>query len=156
MDNRYFLIALLFLLIPGAVQAQSNQYKLEFAPDIWYNSVDGVRVGARVLGDVEGTYLDGPHRLDAGAWLGTSFPDQPFSYYVSFTEPIPGLSDFGEEFNVQLKSSIRTGYSRHGVSLNKRFQKGFDELRHQEISIGVSQEKAIDNEYRLNPFQETD
>ncbi|MEQ8525585.1 hypothetical protein [Gracilimonas sp.] len=156
MDNRYFLVVLLFLLIPGAVHAQSDKYKLEFAPDLWYNSVDGIRVGVRVLGDMEGTFLDGPHRLDAGAWLGTSFPDQPVSYYVSFTEPIPGLSDFGEEFNVQLKSSIRTGYSRHGISLNKRFQKGFDELRHQEISIEVSQEKAIGNEYRLNPFRETD
>jgi hypothetical protein len=136
--------------------AQDEKYKLEFAPDLWYNSVDGIRVGARVLGDVEGTFLDGPHRLDAGVWLGTSFPEMPVSYFVSFTEPIPALSVFGEEFNIRLLSSIRTGYSQHGISLNKRFQKGFDELRYQEISIGLSQEKAINNEYRLIPFAETD
>lgn len=156
MDNRYFLIAFLFLLIPGLSAAQEGKYKLEFAPDLWYNSVDGVRVGARVLGDVEGTFLDGPHRLDAGVWLGTSFPEMPVSYYTSFTEPIPALSDYGEEFSIRLQSSIRTGYSQHGISLNKRYQRGFDELRYQEISVGLSQEKAIDNDYRLIPFQERD
>lgn len=156
MDNRNFLITLLFVLIPGALFAQNDKYKLEFAPDLWYNSVDGIRVGARVLGDMEGTFQDGPHRLDAGMWLGTNFPDQPVSYYVSFTEPVPALSEFGEEFNVQLISSIRTGYNRHGVAINKRFQKGFDELRHQEIRVSVLQEKATENAYRLNAFQETD
>ncbi|HBX64809.1 MAG TPA: hypothetical protein DEG32_01100, partial [Balneolaceae bacterium] len=111
MDNRHFVIAFLLILIPGIGLAQEDKYELEFAPDLWYNSVDGIRVGARVLGDMEGTFLDGPHRLDAGVWLGTSFPEMPVSYYATFTEPIPSLSDFGEEFNVQLKSSIRTGYS---------------------------------------------
>ncbi len=156
MDNRYFLITFLFVLIPGALFAQNDNYKLEFAPDLWYNSVDGIRVGARVLGDMEGTFQDGPHRLDAGLWLGTNFPDQPVSYYLSFTEPVPALSEFGEEFNVQLVSSIRTGYNRHGLAINKRFQKGFDELRHQEIRLTIFQEKVTDNEYRLNAFQETD
>lgn len=156
MDNRYFLITLLFVLIPGALFAQYDKYKLEFAPDLWYNTVDGIRIGARVLGDVEGTFQNGPHRLDAGMWLGTNFPDQPVSYYVSFTEPISALSDFGEEFNIQLISNIRTGYNRHGLALNKRFQKGFDELRHQEIRVSVFQEKATENDYRVNAFQETD
>ncbi|MGN8226561.1 hypothetical protein [Gracilimonas sp. BCB1] len=156
MDNRYFLIAFLFVLIPAALFAQDDNYKLEFAPDLWYNSVDGIRVGARVLGDVEGTFQDGPHRLDAGMWLGTNFPDQPVSYFVSFTEPIPSLSEFGEEFNIQLISSIRTGYNRHGFAINKRFQKGFDELRYQEIRVSLFQEKATDNDYRLNAFQVKD
>lgn len=156
MDNRYFVIAFLLILIPGISFAQDEKYELEFAPDLWYNSVDGIRVGARVLGDMEGTFLDGPHRLDAGVWLGTNFPDMPVSYYTSFTEPIPSLSDFGKEFNIQLKSSIRTGYSQHTLAVNKRFQKGFDELRYQEVSVSLSQEKAIDNEYRLFGFAETD
>lgn len=117
--------------------------------------MDGIRIGGIVLGEMEGEFKSGPHRLNAGIWLGTNFPDLPGSYYVSFTEPIPGLSDYGEEFNVQIVSNIRTGYSRHGLALNKRFQKEFDELRYQEIRLSVFQEKAIDNEYRLNPFQET-
>lgn len=156
MDNRYFLIAYLLFLIPGQSYAQQEKYKLEFAPDLWYNSVDGIRIGTRVLGDMEGTFQDGPHRLDAGVWLGTNFPDAPVSYYASFTEPIPSLSDYGEEFNLQITSSIRAGYSQHGLAFNKRFQKGFDELRYQEFSLSISQEKAIDNVYRPIMFSETD
>ena len=136
-------------------EAQDGKYKFEFIPDLWYNDVDGIRIGSRVLGAVEGTFLDGPHRLDAGIWLGTNFPELPVSYHVSFIEPIPALSEYGEEFNVQLISSIRTGYSKHGLALNKRFQNGFDELRYQEIRLSFFQEKAIDNQYRLVPFQET-
>ncbi len=140
MDNRNLIIVFLFLLMPGFSFAQSDSYNLNFYPDAWYNSVDGVRIGGFVLGEMEGEFKSGPHRLNAGIWLGTNFPDLPVSYYVSFTEPIPGLSDYGEEFNVQLVSSIRTGYSRHGLALNKRFQKEFDELRYQEIRLSVFQD----------------
>lgn len=156
MDNRHQLIAALFLiLLPCSSFAQSDSYQFEFLPDVWYNQTDGIRLGLRVSGNMEGTYLDGPHRLNGGVWLGSKIPEQPVSYYLSFTEPIPSISDFGEEFNIQLTSSIRTGYSQHGAALNKRFQKGFDELRFQKVSLSIHQEKAIDNTYRLIPFQET-
>ncbi|MEX0721303.1 MAG: hypothetical protein WD059_11585 [Balneolaceae bacterium] len=136
------------ILVIEEVQAQEENYTLTPAPDVWYNNVDGVRLGIRVLGEVEGTFKDGPHRLDAGVWLGTNFPDLPVSYYVSLTEPIPAISSFGNEGNIQLISSIRTGYNQQTVVFNKRWQTGFNEFRYKELSVNFSQEKLIDYEYR--------
>ncbi|MBD3615726.1 MAG: hypothetical protein HUJ22_04065 [Gracilimonas sp.] len=152
MDNRNFLITFfLFLLVPGLAFAQSDRYKLKFAPDLWYNNVDGIRVGARVFGEIEGTFRDGPHRLDAGVWLATNIPELPVSYYLSFTEPVAAISSYGNEGNIQIRSSIRTGYSHHQVSLNKRWQTEFNELKFTEWSLFFSQEKMFDADYRPYP-----
>ncbi len=151
MANRPFLIFLLFFCLPVVALSQSNPYSFSFYPDIWYNTVDGPRLGLFVLGEEEGTFKDGPHRLEAGIWLGTAFPDLPVSYYLSFTEPIPVISDFGNEGSIGLQSSVRAGYSFHRITLNKRFQRGFDELRYRELSLGFSQENMVDAAYRQFP-----
>ncbi|MFV1885569.1 MAG: hypothetical protein ACMZ7B_13850 [Balneola sp.] len=139
-----------FFLVVGSASltAQDNPYRFTFAPDLWYNDVDGIRIGIRTLGEVEGTFKDGPHRLDAGLWVGTWFPELPVSYYFSFTEPIKAISDFGNEGSIQLISSIRDGYSAHRLQFNKRWQAGFDELNHNELSVYVSKEKLIEPDYR--------
>ncbi|MDX1641073.1 MAG: hypothetical protein R3220_05220 [Balneolaceae bacterium] len=144
----FFLISL-FILTQN-VRGQGAGYELLPAPDAWYNDVDGIRVGLRVRGQVPGTFNDGPHRLDAGVWLGTWFPDNPVSYYFSLTEPIPAWSDFGSEASVQFRSSIRTGYHNHGVAFNKRWQQGFDERKYRELRLYQSYEKRFDDEY--TPF----
>ena len=113
--------------------------------------MDGIRLGVRLKGQVPGTFDDGPHRLDAGLWLSTWFPDLPVSYYISFTEPIRRWSDFGSEANIQLISSVRTGYARQGAGFNKRWQQGFDERRYREISLFNSYEKRFDREYAAFP-----
>lgn len=140
------------LSIISPISAQSSKsYEVIPAPDIWYNDVDGIRLGVRLKGQVPGTFDDGPHRLDAGVWLGTWFPDLPVSYYLRFTEPIPKWSDFGSEASVQAITSIRTGYSRHGIGFNKRWQQGFDERRYRELSIFTTYEKRFDLEYTAFP-----
>jgi hypothetical protein len=126
-----------------------DNYKLTPAPDVWYNSVDGVRLGVRLKGNAPGSFRDGPHRLNAGIWLGTKFPENPVSYYFSFTEPIPSLSDFGSEANVRLESSFRTGFQSHGFTFNKRWQLGFDELNYTELSLGFRAEHRFDKDYLL-------
>ncbi len=131
--------------------AQSPGYEILPAPDIWYNDVDGIRIGILLKGQVPGTFEDGPHRLDAGFWLGTWLPKTPVSYYISFTEPINAWSDFGSEANVEFISSIRTGYHNHGIGFNKRWQQGFDERRYREFGIYNSFEKRFDKEY--TPFE---
>ncbi len=137
-------------LSPASAQT-SKSYEFIPAPDIWYNDVDGIRLGIRLKGQVPGTFEDGPHRLDAGLWLSTWFPDLPVSYYISFTEPISGWSDFGSEANVQVISSVRTGYARQGIGFNKRWQLGFDERRYREFSLFNSYEKRFDSEYTAFP-----
>lgn len=146
------LLLLLPFIFSRNVHAQSTGYEFLPAPDAWYNDVDGIRVGLRVKGQVPGTFNDGPHRLDAGIWLGTWFPDNPVSYYISFTEPIPAWSDFGSEASVQFRSSIRTGYHNHGVAFNKRWQQGFDERRYRELRFYQSYEKRFEDEYTSFPF----
>ncbi|GAB5408893.1 MAG: hypothetical protein BalsKO_12580 [Balneolaceae bacterium] len=139
------------MIFSSSINAQDEPYSFTFAPDLWYNDVDGIRTGIRVFGEVEGSFKDGPHRLDAGLWLGTWFPDNPVSYYLSFTEPIEAISDFGNEGNIQILSSIRTGYSQHKIQLNKRWQSGFDEYDYLEFNTSISSEKLIDDEYRPFP-----
>lgn len=136
-------------VMPVKSIAQSKSYQLLPAPDVWYNSVDGVRIGGRVIGQVPGTFGDGPHRLNAGLWLGTKIPTHPVSYYFSFTEPIQSISDFQSEANVKLHSSYRTGFQNHGISFNKRWQTGFDEQNYKELSVGFRAEHRFDNHYLL-------
>ncbi|MDZ7680296.1 MAG: hypothetical protein U5J63_00965 [Fodinibius sp.] len=133
----------------GTSQTQSSSYQLLPAPDLWYNSVDGVRVGARVLGQVPNSFGDGPHRLNAGLWLGTKFPENPVSYYLKFTEPIPAISDFGSEASISLQTSYRTGFQSHGVSFDKRWQTGFNEMNYKELSVEFRAEHRFDSDYLL-------
>lgn len=144
-------LMLLALTKPAFSQQKGEGYNLDFAPDLWFNSVDGIRLGLRMRGRVPGTFKQGPHRLDAGIWLSTYFPDTPVSYYVSLTEPIPGLSAFKSEANVQFRSSIRTGYHRHQISFNKRWQPGYNTKNYYHFSVFVSARKRFEDEYRLYP-----
>ena len=137
--------------ISSASAQTSKSYEFIPAPDLWYNDVDGIRLGIRLKGQVPGTFDDGPHRLDSGVWLGTWFPDLPVSYYVSFTEPIPSWSDFGSEASVRAVSSVRTGYTQQGIGFNKRWQQGFDERRYRELTIFSTYEKRFDSEYTAFP-----
>lgn len=151
MARTFGLILLLAVLIPFALtpdlKAQTGGYEIIPAPDLWYNSVDGIRVGVRVTGQVPGSFEDGPHRLNAGVWAGLWFPDLPVSYYLRYTEPIPSWSDYGSEANVQAVSSVRTGFHRHGLRFNKRWQQGFDERRYKEIRLMSEFRKRFDDEY---------
>src|SRR5690625_4105812 len=132
--RRLVTVSLLFFIgfIPQ-VKGHGSVYEVIPKPDIWYNDVDGIRLGIILDGQVPGSFGDGPHRLDAGVWLGLWFPDLPVSYYVSFTEPIAAWSEFSSEAAIELVSSIRTGYHNHGIGFSKRWQQGFDDGKHIEF-----------------------
>ncbi|MBO6793413.1 MAG: hypothetical protein JJ895_05850 [Balneolaceae bacterium] len=144
------LIAFLILISSGLLSTttKAQPYELSIYPDAWFNSVDGVRLGARFLGEMQGTFKDGPHRIDAGIWLGTKFPDLPVSYYLDYTNPIPAISSYMNEGSVQLISSIRTGYSFHRIQLNKRWQRGFQELDYIEASVFASKQGHFEVDYQ--------
>jgi hypothetical protein len=138
------------LFIPSKSFAQQeSSYELLPAPDAWYNSVDGVRIGVRLRGQVPGTFGDGPHRLNAGLWLGTNFPANPVSYYLKYTEPLASISDFGSEGSISAQTSYRTGFQSHGLIFNKRWQTGFNELNYKELVIGFRGDKRFNDEYLL-------
>lgn len=142
----------LLLLIPAQSEAQTRSYEILPSPDIWYNSVDGIKLGVRLRGQVPGTFEDGPHRLDTSVWFNVWLPDLPVSYRLSYIEPISAWSDYGSEANIELVSSVNTGYQTHGVGFNKRWQTGFDERRFTEVSIYNTFEKSFDDEYRAFPL----
>lgn len=153
MDYQKRLISLIIAVILFAFaaasesEAQNSGYEIIPSPDIWYNDVDGILLGARLRGQVPGSFEDGPHRLEAGIWLGTWLPSLPVSYSLSYTEPIDQWSDFGSEASFQMISSVRTGYHEHGLGFNKRWQQGFDERRYREMSLFVTNERRFDDEY---------
>ena len=128
-----------------------QRYGVSPYPDVWYNSVDGIRLGVRVIGEEIGAFKEGPHQLDAGIWLGTNIPDQPVSYYFSLTEPIQAISGFAEEGSIQIITSVRTGFAQHRFQFNKRWQGGFNENDYITLSVFYSQEKMFDEVYRPYP-----
>lgn len=144
---------LLILFLTGFTMSSYAQKSYEFlpAPDAWYNSVDGFRVGLRLRGRQAGTFKSGAHRLNAGIWLGTYIPTYPVSYYVKYTEPIPSLSDYGSEANIAARTSFRTGFQQHGLTFNKRWQNGFDEKNYKEFSVGLRAEDRFEKKYLLYP-----
>jgi len=146
------LFTLCFSFSRAEAQTGGGSYEIIPAPDLWYNDVDGIRVGVRFKGQVPGTFEDGPHRLDAGIWLGLWIPDLPVSYYLSYTNPISRWSDFGSEASYQAISSVRTGYTVQGIGFNKRWQQGFDERRYRELRLFNSYEKRFDSEYTAFPM----
>lgn len=137
------------MILPlGKLQAQ-EKYRISPYPDVWYNSVDGVRLGLRLLGEMEGSFKDGPHRLDVGIWASSKIPELPISYYLSFTEPISAISSYAQEGNLQAISSVRTGFARHRLQFNKRWVNGFNENEYTSLSAYISQEKLFDSQYQL-------
>jgi hypothetical protein len=140
--------------MPAAAQKKgddSKSYNLKFAPDVWFNSTDGVRLGVRMRGKEPGTLKEGPNRLDVGLWLGTFIPKYPVSYYVSYTEPIQSISGFNSEGSIGLRSSFRTGYQRHAIIFKKRWQPGFNAKDNRELAVSFQADKRFDDEYLLYP-----
>jgi hypothetical protein len=134
-------------LFPAIGFSQSNTYDLDIYPDLWYNSVDGVRVGGFFLGQMDGEFQSGPHRLNAGVWLSTKFPGLPVSYHIEYSKPVPFISSHGNEGNVVLNSSIRTGFSRHKLSLNKGWKRYSEKFDYLQLTGGLRIEKRFNEDY---------
>ena len=152
--SRLSVIFIIFFSIVSLDHLQAQQkksYEIIPAPDLWYNDVDGIRLGIRLKGQVPGTFEDGPHRIDAGVWLGTWLPSDPVSYYFNYTQPIESISDFGSEGNVQVTSLFRAGFHRHGAGFTKRWQQGFNEQNYIETGVFYHFEKRFNREYSQFP-----
>lgn len=129
---------------------QAGGYQTSVQPDLWFNSVDGIRVGAELNGWQEGATLRGSHRLDAAAWLGLWFPSLPVSYRIRYTEPVPALSKRESEFHLRLLSMVREGYQKHGAGLVKRWQHGEEYRRFLEIGGSYHIAQRFDHVYLLD------
>jgi hypothetical protein len=154
--KRFYLI-LIMLLITGSELLAQGKYQFSPGPDLWYNSIDGIRIGVRLRGQMAGSLGDGPHRLDTGVWVGSKWPDKPISYYASLTEPIPSWSSFGSEASLEGFSSVREGFYSHGITFRKRWQNGFNEKEHIRIQAIAETNKRYDLRYvELEDLWDTD
>ena len=138
--------------MPVSSQAQlisTDSYEVGVAPDVWFNSVDGVIVGLRFRGEDPRTFLDGPNRINAGVWLGTRIPDTPVSYMFNYAHPVERISSPQNEGAIHLRSSIRTGVHRHEAGLSKRWQPGFDEYETFELEGFAGLYYRFDHDYLL-------
>lgn len=78
----------------------SRHYNLYVRPDLWWNKVDGIKIGAHA----EGNYMNTIHRFDATVWWNTHllqdeeykpFPGQklydrflPFNFTLNYVSPV--------------------------------------------------------------------
>jgi len=152
-QNRQYLILaplllLLFSVEPMAAQ-QNSAYETRLKPDLWYNSVDGIRAGARFQGRRYSPGHQETHRFDAGVWLGLWFPSLPVSYQVVYRRAVVRFSEPEQALNLHLASMIREGYQRHGVKVSKRWQPGDDFRSFLEISTGYHLARRFDDSYLL-------
>ncbi len=150
---RFLLVLLLFtcgFTITGNAQLYySESYELRIAPDLRFNAVDGIMPGIRFRGEDPRTFLDGPHRLDAGLNLATRFPDTPISYYLTYTHPIPAITDVNSEGAVRVFSSMQAGLHRHEAGIRKRWQPGFDEYESVDLHVDAGFYYRFDHNYLL-------
>ncbi|HKI43970.1 MAG TPA: hypothetical protein VKA08_01440 [Balneolales bacterium] len=157
MIKKYLLITPLVLLLlftltwQAKAQQTNTPYHIRFFPDIWYNSVDAARIGMDVRGGQAGNTALGYHRLSMGVWLATRFPKDPVSYYLRFREPIESWSDYNAGASVGILSEYRTGFTRHGLELSKRWQPGFEEGTYDLLQLGFYAEKLYTTRYELFP-----
>jgi len=134
-----------------AQEPLSNAYLLVPVPDVWFNQIDGFRLGIRIKGQEPMSFNDGPHQLDMGVWIGSKWPDLPISYYITLTEPLTSWSSFGNEASLTALSSVREGYAVHGLIGRKRWQQGFNEAHFIQLETKVIADNRFDLAYPLHP-----
>ncbi len=104
-----------------------RHYRAYVRPDIWWNPVDGIKLGAHIEGD----YLFSMHKLDATVWLNThllqgydyqSFESEgwyeryaPVNYSLNYTSPIK--RDL-PKLQLQINSRLLDGLWLHRGGLN--------------------------------------
>ncbi len=113
----------------GGMNAPTDRkhYRIYLRPDLWYNSVDGVKLGIHW----EGNYLNQLYRLDGSIWWNTHLlqdaqfkpesgqgmysQNAPFSYTVNYYSPI---SRSYNKLQIDLHSRILDGlvYNRAGLN----------------------------------------
>lgn len=149
--SRFYFIFIIFIAIPTsgslAQLIGTDSYELQMAPDLWFNTVDGVLVGLRFRGEDPRTFLDGPHRLNAGIWLGTRIPETPVSYYISYSNPLEHISGPNSTGEFRVVSSIGTGLHHHEAGLQKRWQPGFDEYVSSDLRKFIGVYRRFDSDY---------
>lgn len=97
-------------------QVYGNHYSLEnrWYPNLWYNSIDGIKIGATM----HGNYANVKHIYDATIWYNSGLLSsdsgnvRPISYRLSYENSL-------DHFNYSVRSQCLDGLGRHSLAFSK-------------------------------------
>jgi len=97
-----------------------NQYKAYWRPDVWYNAVDGTKLGLHM----EGSHLNIAKNFGASLWWNTHLP-QGYDYRVTSSE---GLYERHAPigYNVWYNTPVRSTQNKLSWGFGSRSNDGFD------------------------------
>ena len=115
-----------------------KRYRLYLRPDLWWNEVDGVKLGMHF----EGNYFNTMHKLDGAVWWNThflqgddylSFESEgwyekylPFNFTLNYITPVSAKHpDHEEEFHVRLLDGLIYGRLGHNWKPNDKISAQF-------------------------------
>lgn len=129
--------------------AETENYEFRLVPDLWYNSLDGVQVGAQFGFRQFGRIDEGPHFFDAGILIGTSDLEPTFNYRANYRHTLLSRAGF-ERSGINLNSAYRDGFQQHGAGL--RWQnKDEAEQNIWSFQSEYYAHEMYDSEYQLYP-----
>lgn len=125
-----------------------DAYLVRWRPDLWYNNVDGLLLGA----DFRGAYLDrfsnGDRQIQFSPRFAGNTPKRTFSYSFNYRQPLRSL---GAGQSWQAQSSISTGLSRHALTFSQRWQRSPFETSFRQLDLQWRFEKFFDSSYLMLP-----
>jgi hypothetical protein len=147
-----FLIAIVFFSgITNPVRSQTiheNPYEISWRPSLWFNSADGVQLGARVFGYRDNVEM-GSYRMKAGFWVNTFLPDVPVAYEFAFETPVVSYSPSREELALSVSSRLREGLHHHTIGISKRFERGTHDDQFARLFVRGNLYEQFDDNYML-------
>lgn len=116
-----------------------RKYQASWRPDIWYNSVDGIKAGVQF----EGNYFQHKHIFKLRAWYNTGVLSEIdaddrdlISYTFGYTNKLKN------QVWMNLHSRMLDGYDKHGFSFTKR-------LGGDNIKAGMNFTQRRDGQYLI-------
>jgi aminopeptidase N len=95
-----------------------RRYRSYVRPDVWWNAVDGMKVGAHIEGD----YLFTMHKIDASVWWNTHLLQE--EQYRSFESEEPYMRYAPVNYTFNYISPISRNMPKLQLQINSRFLDG--------------------------------
>ncbi|MGM0506357.1 MAG: hypothetical protein ACQER4_04135 [Bacteroidota bacterium] len=147
------LLTVLVIVLSGSNDAfgQSSGMDWKVRPDLWWNTVDGVRPGLQFKGWESGPSRHIRRELDSGVWIATRWPDHPVSYRFRWSEPLPFWTGRDSGAALGIISSHRVGIRTHGMFLTGRWNRRSSHSPLLELELRYEQMRRTDPGYRIYP-----
>jgi hypothetical protein len=143
LNNRYPWPRVEFRLENTMVDFQDPfAYVVKWRPSLWYNSVDGLKLGAKL----SGRYLENLHQFTAWSWLGTR--DGRLDFDLSGQSMLPWVTPLSffswRGFRIEGRQGVNVKFTKH-------FRKHYSYPPYQSFSFGFSHFKLKEPAYLVHP-----